>query len=292
MKLLVTGVTGYIGGSVARRLVRAGHEVRGLVRSSDAAPAVEALGVTPVIADLGAYEPVREAVRGVEGVVHAADSDHAHFVATVLDALDGTGKLFVHTSGSSIVADKAMGEPSSAVHDTLPSAPRLEKAGRVAIDRAIVSAADRGIRSVVICPTMIYGEGLGLKKESIQIPLVARAARAEGFVPYIGRGLNVWSNVHIADLVELYALAVEKGRPGSFYFAENGEASLGEIARALHARLALPGTARSITIDRAIGLWGPEAAQFALGSNSRVSARRAQEELGWSPTRRTILETL
>ena len=32
MKLFITGATGYIGGSIANRLVAAGHTVRGLVR--------------------------------------------------------------------------------------------------------------------------------------------------------------------------------------------------------------------------------------------------------------------
>ena len=33
MKVFVTGVTGYIGGSVAVRLIEAGHSVRGLARN-------------------------------------------------------------------------------------------------------------------------------------------------------------------------------------------------------------------------------------------------------------------
>jgi nucleoside-diphosphate-sugar epimerase len=35
MRLSVTGASGYIGGSVAERLRDSGHEVLGLVRSSD-----------------------------------------------------------------------------------------------------------------------------------------------------------------------------------------------------------------------------------------------------------------
>lgn len=35
MKVFVTGASGYIGGSVAAVLVKAGHTVRGLVRSDE-----------------------------------------------------------------------------------------------------------------------------------------------------------------------------------------------------------------------------------------------------------------
>ena len=46
--------------------------------------------------------------------------------------------------------------------------------------------------------------------------MVAKArqiARAEGFA---GPGENIWSNVHIDDLVPLYLLAVDKAPAGSF----------------------------------------------------------------------------
>ena len=39
------------------------------------------------------------------------------------------------------------------------------KKARVEIDRTIRSASQRGVRSVVVCPTMIYGNGLGLARE-------------------------------------------------------------------------------------------------------------------------------
>ena len=48
MKVFVTGPGGYIGGSVAARLVEAGHEVRGLVRSPETAESVRRFGIEPV----------------------------------------------------------------------------------------------------------------------------------------------------------------------------------------------------------------------------------------------------
>jgi hypothetical protein len=47
-----------------------------------------------------------------------------------------------------------------------------------------------------------------------------------GVARYIGRGLNVWSNVFIDDMVDLFVLALEKATAGSFFFAESGEASM------------------------------------------------------------------
>jgi nucleoside-diphosphate-sugar epimerase len=100
--------------------------------------------------------------------------------------------------------------------------------------------------------------------------------------------LNRWSNVHIEDVAALYLLAVAKAPAGSFMYVENGEESLGEIARQIAARLGLE-PARSISADEAIAVWGRNLAVFSLGSNSRVRGKSAAD-LGWLPAHRSITE--
>ena len=47
-----------------------------------------------------------------------------------------------------------------------------------------LAARDQGVRSVVLCNSMIYGAGRGLHADSAQIPpLVAQARRELGWVP-------------------------------------------------------------------------------------------------------------
>ncbi len=63
--------------------------------------------------------------------------------------------------------------------------------------------------------------------------LIAQA-RKSGTVRYVGRGANVWSNVHIDDVVDhVYRCTGQSTQWGSFYFVENGEGSLAEIAQAI-----------------------------------------------------------
>jgi nucleoside-diphosphate-sugar epimerase len=141
----------------------------------------------------------------------------------------------------------------------------------------------------VICPSLVYGVGHGLKRNSVQIPFLVANARAQGEVQIVGQGLNVWSNVHLDDLVALYLLVLDQAPPGAFYFAENGEASFGDLGAAIATRLGLPGV---VSLDPVVAAerWGVPRACFSLGSNSRVRAVRARRELGWAPRHRSVTD--
>jgi len=104
MKAFCTGASGYIGGSVAAHLVAAGHQVIGLVRSQEKAGAVRAKGIQPLLGTLDDGERLAQAAQAADIVVNAASADHMGAVAALLGALAGSGKPFIHTSGSSIVA--------------------------------------------------------------------------------------------------------------------------------------------------------------------------------------------
>src|SRR6195952_3559542 len=288
MRIFLTGANGFIGGAVASALIADGHTVRGLVRDQTKADAVRAYRVDPVIGSLDDAALLQAEARASDGVVNTANSGHRGAVEALIAALAGSDKPLVHTSGSSIVADRAMGEPSDRIfHEDTPIEPEAERVARVAIDRLVLGAS--GIRSVVLCNTMIYGDAMGAPAQSVQIPVLAQQARESGVARYIGRGLNRWSNVHIADVAALYALAITKAPGGSFMYVESGEEALGEVVRAIAARFGL-GAAQSWPAEQAIALWGRNKATFSLGSNSRVRGERAIELLGWAPERRSITD--
>lgn len=289
MKIFVTGASGYIGGSVAALLAERGHEVRGLVRSAVKAEGVRAKGIEPVVGTLDDADLLTAEARAADAVVNAADSDHEGAVRALLAGLEGSGKPFIHTSGTSLVGDEAMGEPSDAIFtEETPVKPEPDKEHRVALNKLIVDAAP-GVRTIVLCNSLIYGDTLGAPAQSVQIPPLVSQAKESGIARYIGRGLNIWSNVHIADMAELYLLALEKAPAGSFYYVENGEAAFGDLVRAIGKALDL-GEAQSWSAEEAVAKWGRELAVFALGSNSRVRADKARTELGWSPSRPAVFD--
>lgn len=295
INVFVTGAGGYIGGSVASALHARGHRVTGLVRTEEQADQLRAIGIAPVLGTLEDADVLTTQAQAADVTVNAASSDHAGAVDTLLAALDSSGKTLVHTSGSSIVGSAAEGELDETVYDDTifdddsTWRPEEYKAPRVAIDRSVVEATARGLRGVVLCNTMIYGSGRGPRRDSVQLPPLMRLALRRRAGVHLGAGRNVWSNVHIGDVCDLYVRAVENSAATGFYFVESGEAAFSDIASAIAARLDL-GSIAAMPVAQAADELGYELAVFALSSNSRVRGRRAREELGWSPAHQGLLE--
>lgn len=290
MNIFITGSAGFIGGSIATGLVKKGHQVTGLVRSAEQAQEMRKLGITPVIGTLDDSTLLTEQATQADAVINAASSDHLGAVKALIAGLEGSNKPFLHTSGSSIVGDASGGKASDVIYveGQLPE-PTVDKAARVALDNYVLDAAKRGVGSAVICNTLIYGHSLGVKRDSVQLPRLLKQAQKSGIVRHVGPGQNIWSNVHIEDVVELYALALEKNPAGTFYFVESGEASFVDMSNAIAKALNL-GEAQDWPLKDAEADWGYEMANYGLGSNSRVRGKNARELLGWAPKRTSVID--
>lgn len=288
MKILVTGAGGFIGGTVALRLRAQGHNILGLVRNNVAASRLAQSGIEPVMGNLYDTDLLIQLARSSDAVINTANADHLGSVQALLKGLKGSGKPLLHTSGSSVVGDDARGAFCSphVFDEQTPWVINPFKQARRDIDLLVLAGAKDGIKTAVICPSLIYGVGTGLNPHSVQIPFLASNAREKGAVEIVGKGLNVWSNVHIEDVASLYQLVLEKGPGGAFYFVENGEASYADLCQALAQRLGLQ--VAHLEPEVAAERWGIARAYFSFGSNSRVRARRAREELGWVPQHTSV----
>jgi nucleoside-diphosphate-sugar epimerase len=291
LKIFVTGASGFIGGSIAAHLARAGHQVRGLIRQPEHSAELRRLGIEPVTGTLDDRSLLSAEAQAADAVVNAASSDHEGAVRALIDALAGSGKVLLHTSGSSIVGDASGGEAGEARiyhEDALPT-PSADKAARVAIDQLVLDAAQRDVRSAVLCNTLIYGDGAVAGSASVQLPRLVRQAQKSGVVRHVGSGGNIWSNVHIDDVAELYRLALDKTPAGTFYFVESGEASFRDMSAAI-ARAMKLGAPQDWPLEDAKQEWGYEMASYGLGSNSRVRGERARKLLDWQPRRTSVIE--
>lgn len=280
MRYMVFGATGYLGRHVAAHLVASGHKVSGSIRDSASADALLAQGIDPVMTDMGEGTDFAALLGDHDGAVFCAQlmlEDEARVASAIIDALAGTGKAFILTSGTSLMSIPTGGlwDERSFAEDE-PFTPRRQIAPRLVIEQMVRDAASRDVRGMVIRPPIIWGNG-GCR----MISDFYHSARLTGSVCHIGRGLNVYSNVHVDDLAELYRLALEKGRPGALYFAVSGEVSYGVMAKTIAHHLGV-GT-RSVTVEEACGIWDPFMAKIVLQSCSRQRSPRARAELGWTP---------
>ncbi|WP_100524850.1 NAD-dependent epimerase/dehydratase family protein [Mycobacteroides abscessus] len=287
MHILVTGVTGTIGGAVARALIRRGHEVTGTIRDEASRGAVPA-GVELIVADLFEASGLADVARHVDGAVHAASSndmrapelDHG-VVNTLLAAFEGTEKPFVYTSGLWIHGN---GGPTPLTEES-PFTPPMVVAWRPAVEQMLVEAAGSGLRTIRIRPGLVYGDGRGY------VPMLfAPQEHGEGkAVRYFGDGSNRWAVVHADDLGDLYALAIEAAPAGSVYLGASEESvCVREAAMVVADRYG----AHALAWDPADAVQYWNVMVEALMLDQVASHAHARAALGWQPHRPGLIEDL
>jgi nucleoside-diphosphate-sugar epimerase len=161
-------------------------------------------------------------VQAADAVIHAASDDGPASVLTLIGALERSSKPLKYTTGSGIVADWAGGEYASPVvfnEDTYFEPVPFRRPGVELIHFVREAGISKGIRTIVICPTMVYGVGRGMPPDSDQLPKLIALSKQLGAGVYFGKGLNRYSNVYIDDLVDFYFLVLDKAPGGSFFFA-------------------------------------------------------------------------
>ncbi|MFF7650884.1 NAD-dependent epimerase/dehydratase family protein [Streptomyces sp. NPDC007983] len=138
----------------------------------------------------------------------------------------GSGKVLIHTSGTSVIGDDAQGQHASdtVFDDSIPFSPGDHpiRRARYDIERTVVDADGTGLRTVVLCNSLIYGNGTGPRPQTVLIPPLVNQAVGSGIVRVVGRGLNRWSTVHLDDMADLYQLTLTEPAAAGFYFVEGG----------------------------------------------------------------------
>lgn len=289
MRTLVFGSTGYIGRHITRHLLDAGYTVTAAVRKSSDHSELGKWGADVLVADLNDLAQLASFGHDYDAIIWAAQlmlEDERKVVETLLDSLAGTGKTFVFTSGTSLLSQRTDGDWSENTYaEDDPFPPRRQIAPRLEVENIVRQGALRNVRTVCVRPPLVWGNG-----GSKVIADLYHSAHRTGSVCYVGRGLNVYSNVHVEDLAELYRLVLEKGVAGALYHAVAGELCFRTIAECIAGHLNL--SARSITVTQSAEIWDRFMGPIVFSACSRTRSPRARMELGWLPNadRQDILE--
>lgn len=281
MRVFVTGATGFIGSAIVTELRASGHDVLGLVRSDAAAEKLAKLGVDAHRGELVDSERLAAGARVCDGVVHtafihdftayaaAAETDRRAVLA-IAEALHGSNKPFVSTSGTALLAPGKTGTEAD-----LP-APGSASAPRAGAETIVLDSAKRGVRSSVVrLPPSVHGKG-----DHAFVPALVDVARRTGVSAYVGEGANRWPAVHRLDAARLFRLALEKAPPGTTLHgvAEEG-ITLRTIAEAIGAGLGLP--VQSVSAEAGAEHFGWLA--YFIGIDNPTSSAITRSTMGWSP---------
>ncbi|KAM6504217.1 hypothetical protein JOM56_001160 [Amanita muscaria] len=315
-------------------------EITVLVRNAEKAEKLKTLGVNAVIGSNEDIAILKRLATEADIVIASADADDLAAAQAILDGLkeryEKTGQVpsLLHTSGTGVVIDNARGMHStdkvySDLDDASIAAIDINQPHRI-VDAAIVEADAKGdsisrysllsfiddftvlgyIKSYIILPSTIYGAASGTLVDigvqnaySQQIPALVKLSLQRGKAGIFGPGKNLWPNVHIDDVTDLYLLILEKILPNNgnsdslvpghgasgYYFGENGEHALYSVGKAIAQAmydLGKTDTTEPVSFTEQEVRNFPPTLIMALGTNSRCKADRARS-LGWKPTRTT-----
>jgi dihydroflavonol-4-reductase len=238
---LVTGATGFLGSSVARTLIAAGHEVRVLTRPSSDTRNLEGLDVDIVHGDLSHPESLPSALKGCTALFHVA-ADYRLWVsnpeamyranvagsAALMRAAANSGvSRAVYTSSVAVLGIDKSGKPADEnTPVTVAEMVGHYKRSKFLAEEAVAKVAkETGFPVVTVNPSTPIGPR-DIKPTPTGRTIVMAAT---GRMPaYVDTGLNL---VHVDDCAQGHLLAFAKGRAGERYILGGEDFSLAKMQR-------------------------------------------------------------
>ncbi|KAF9808719.1 hypothetical protein IEO21_07761 [Rhodonia placenta] len=312
------GATGYIGGAVLTRILqhpdRPRLDITALVRSPEKAEKLEKLDITPVLGSLQDTGRLEDLASKADIVVACADADDLPAAQAILRGMARRRELtrdtpvLIHTIPVGVFSDNAAGmHPTSTIYsdaDVEQMASLSPNQLHRSIDLAVLDADSKGtIKAYIVLPSTIWGLASGplidaqiANPHSQQIPMLIKASLARAQAGMVGEGKNLWPNVNIDEVADLFGLvfsAVRAGQPighgtDGYYIGENGEHMLYAVSRAIGEALVALGKASTDKVTT----FSPEeldkyfGGSDYLGTNVRCRAEHSRA-IGWKPVKTT-----
>jgi dihydroflavonol-4-reductase len=262
MKVLVTGATGFIGGNLARRLVREGYSVRALVRKSSSLKALEGLDLDIAQGDLLDRPSLEKALDGCQALFHVAalytfwSRDPQSIYRT---NVQGTENILaaarakhiqkiIYTSSESVVGiNEGCLMGNETMQNSLRRIPSDYKKSKFMAEQLVFEQCRRGLPAVVVNPTTPIG--VCDVKPTPTGGIVVSYLEGRMFA-CVNTGLNI---VDVEDVARGHILALEKGRLGERYLLGNRNVTLSEIFSILEKITGIKAPRFNIPIWLALG---------------------------------------
>jgi nucleoside-diphosphate-sugar epimerase len=271
LAIAVVGASGVYGRHLLPRLIARGHRVRALIRRPENAASLAHCGAEVRCADVFDPDSLRVAFAGCDAVINLATSvprpGHAPDFAlndrirregtrSVIDACGAAGiSRLVQQSIAMIHA----GGGGCWIDESSPVRPTSITQSAVDME-ALVTASDR--QWIILRGGLFYGPGTGREDDWF-----ARAT--EGTLKIPGEGTDFASLIHVADMADATAVAVERAASRStFLVGDDHPSSWRDLLTyaAATVRAAAPPLGGPVTLP-----------------SFRASTRRLRETLDWAP---------
>ena len=297
MRVFVAGATGAIGKQLVPRLVKAGHEVHGMMHNGSKQAMLVELGAVPVVADALDADQVAEAVGRVrpDVIIHqltaigTLDTRHFDRAFAPTNRLRTEGTDHLLSAGRAVGVRRFIAQSFFASYariggavkseeDPLDAAPAREMKGTIAAIRHLEAAVlgAQWTEGIVLRYGAFYGPGTSMASGAEQLELV----RQRKF-PVVGDGGGVWSFVHVGDAAEATVAAIEQGSRGVYNVVDDDPARVADwlpaLARELDAK-------KPMRVPRFIGrLLAGETGVMMMTELRGASNAKAKRELAWRP---------
>jgi nucleoside-diphosphate-sugar epimerase len=238
MRVFVTGATGFIGGTVARRLRDRGDDVVCLVRSPAKAGKLTEIGCETVPGDLGAKDAIRAAMEGCDGVVHAAamyevgipEAERPAMYEANVVGTENVLQAAREAKVAKVVYVSTVGAFGNTHHQIVDEGYEHPGEGytsyyeetKVAAHQVAKRMIAEGLPCTIVQPGGVYGPG-----DTSQVAdLLEQFVKGRmPLIPFPGLGICL---AHVEDTAAGIVLALDKGRTGEAYVIAGPPTTMGE----------------------------------------------------------------
>jgi len=242
---LVTGATGFVGSAVAKTLLKRGHKVRVLARRNSDRRNLADLPVEIVEGSLEDAASLDAAVQGCHYLFHVA-ADYRLWVkdkgAMLRANVDGTVNLMkaaqaarvqkiVYTSSVAVLGHVDSGAADEETPSTIDDMLGIYKQSKFLAEERVRAMVQEGLPAVIVNPSTPIGPRDVKPTPTGRIIVEAALGRIPA---YVETGLNV---VHVDDVAEGHALALERGMIGERYILGGDDLRLADILRHIARRV-------------------------------------------------------
>lgn len=312
--IVITGATGHLGNTLVRKLVSMNKKVRAFILPGEDITSLEGLEVEKVEGDVRVPDSLRRAFEGADIVYHCAGiisilpgQQKQLYQVNVLGTrnvvnmcLETKVKRLVYTSSIHALSEPAPGIVFDESREFNPENVLGEYSKSKTLGTLeVIKGIKKGLDAVILCPSGIIGPYDYRVSEMGKLIVDFVKGKVKAYVS------GAYDFVDVRDVAEGLILACEKGKKGECYILSGQQISVRQLLKFLEGITGIKAPSLKLPhpVARVTGFFNvlycnlmkikPLFTPFSidvLASNSLVSCKKAQDELGYSS--RSIYESI